>query len=139
MTARTVGCLPGWYDDPTHEAALRYWDGQAWSPYVAELDVAAKEDALRLRHELGAFLDYLGAQGLITRRVWERLDLERLKYASGRRACGRCISTRRPWRELVVSRPPRRPHQPRRPRHRRRRHRRLRCFHRPRGRCQRGP
>ena len=81
MTPRTVPCLPGWYDDPTHEAALRYWDGQAWSPYVAELDVAAKEDALRLRHELGAFLDYLGAQGLITRSVWERLDLERLKYA----------------------------------------------------------
>ena len=90
VTSRTVVCRPGWYEDPTHEAALRYWDGQAWSPYVAELDVAAEEDALRLRHELSAFLDYLGAQGLITRQGVgaPRSGAPEVRAAAGARVAG---------------------------------------------------
>jgi hypothetical protein len=26
----------GWYPDPGHEAALRYWDGCAWTPWIAD-------------------------------------------------------------------------------------------------------
>ena len=93
MTARTVGCLPGCMTTPRMRRPA-FWDGRAWSPYV-RLDVLSKEDALRLRRALGAFLDSWVRAGLITRRVWECFDLERLKsYALWPRARGAGASGR---------------------------------------------
>jgi hypothetical protein len=31
---RTAG--PGWYQDPTGEHSLRYWDGRSWTPQTAD-------------------------------------------------------------------------------------------------------
>ena len=33
-TARPITAAPGWYADPERQAALRYWDGDAWTAHT---------------------------------------------------------------------------------------------------------
>jgi len=35
-TPETVAPGPGWYDDPSGQSRLRYWDGQAWTEETQE-------------------------------------------------------------------------------------------------------
>lgn len=41
--AGTRGTPPGWYDDTTGRARWRYWDGSAWTPWVASADTAVPD------------------------------------------------------------------------------------------------
>ncbi|MBE0418117.1 MAG: DUF2510 domain-containing protein [Coriobacteriia bacterium] len=36
--AEQVSTAPGWYEDPSRRHASRYWDGAAWSEWVADGD-----------------------------------------------------------------------------------------------------
>ena len=40
------GSIPGWYPDPGHPAALRWWDGRTWTGYAMASPQAAAGQAL---------------------------------------------------------------------------------------------
>lgn len=33
---RPVTAIPGWYEDPTRQGFLRFWDGAQWTEHCAE-------------------------------------------------------------------------------------------------------
>ncbi len=79
MTSKAATRPAGWYEDPTREAGLRYWNGSTWLSSVAEAGQPSADDK-RLRADLGAFLGAALDRGLITRTQWELLIGERDRF-----------------------------------------------------------